>query len=1467
MLKKLIAFTLSLMLMLNALPLEASSVWFTAPDGEWVELPPDFDAVTPDDPFVFDISQYPVIPETPYIPEPAADYPVYDASENIGMPTFDIEDVVPYDIYGAVPYADAPTEGQCGDNAYWSYDNETRILTITGSGDMYDFGYGSGGVPWDSVRWQIVGIVVSEGITSIGESAFNYCYNAENIELPQSLTKIGDSAFSGCSKVTSLTLSSSIQSIGKSAFGGCSKLESIELPNGLTEIPDNMLRGCHSLVSINIPSTVKTIGTQAFYGCRSVESIVLPTGLTEIGRYAFEECTSLFIISIPSTVKSVEYGAFEGCTSLTSASLPDGLTGIPNSMFEGCSSLQNVNIPSTVTTIGSRAFESCKSLSTVVLPAGLTSIGSDAFKNAGLIAVDLPAGIEQIGSCAFFGCKMASVFVPAAVTGIGEGAFSNCPNLVNITVSNDRYYVTDGILFERTYAGSQYSRIHTYPYTKTYEEYTLTNDITGICGYAFYANPCIKKVVIPEGVTSIGDYAFYNCTVLEKADLPKSLRSIGRYAFGYCSALTDPTLPDSVTTIGYSAYIGSGLLGDLVIPDSVTSLGGAAYAECRQLTSVETSVATINSNTFAGCPLLVNVNLKSGVKIINSYAFDYYYYSNITPKAYTIYLPATLQRIEYNAFPLPYGVTTSQSVVYYEGCQDAWNNISIETNNENITLAEIHVNDHKFGYLYDGDNHWMGCIYCGLVQSSPEPHTWNDMGDCTVCDADKAMTPVLSKLLGQTPDQVLARVNKWYPDAEVNSSISSASNVVVGSEERMTVQIKTTEGYNTRYLYIYLNIYNGMVCYVNTYGMNNYLGVYLIDEIPVSITYGNMKAILESSNYTVNKQVSAVNGIAGAKYIFHNATIPINVTDYITLSFSVSNYTYSTDGAYELLPDEALDSLPLSNLTLRYYPISMISDFSASAPSIIGLSTSKAVSELAKAFPDCSISIGTSNGADYLSVSQYGVSLFSAYGDGNGNMDYYSIVTSMTGAFDKMPKTYDSMAYGPSISDLRALANAPAYKVEVYSNKIAAVEGAVYEYYFITVGGKHYTYLYSNYYYEYNADGSPIYDENGMPIYHIDNTRKPALNMVRSVPKNYSSVYLNEYINIDSETVIAKMKDTFGKYYASNVSDGNNYIRTATPDFNFSVYVSPSGKSHTVSLMGSSSVYASYHNEILPMLANGLPYVGDMTELENIMKKTKYSVAEEVMSYDDYLQYNSSSAFYYGDLTDVKGAENLKVYTYTFYLGDCMVEYARMNGQVMYNYNTGERIVQFYPEGYGRINATTIYSYTPDTTVAYAVDGGNIYFDPASGMIVSADADVSVAEIPEKINGVDVVGIAAGAFEGTNIKEIHIPSSVSYIGNNAFAHCDQLADLYYEGSESNWADIGGNSSGVTASTTCHFREFEIGDLNGDGKVNITDAIELLKYIAKLDNNVVNEAGTDIDGNGTVNINDAIQLLKIIAKLV
>ena len=73
-------------------------------------------------------------------------------------------------------------------------------------------------------------------------------------------------------------------------------------------------------------------------------------------------------------------------------------------------------------------------------------------------------------------------------------------------------------------------------------------------------------------------------------------------------------------------------------------------------------------------------------------------------------------------------------------------------------------------------------------------------------------------------------------------------------------------------------------------------------------------------------------------------------------------------------------------------------------------------------------------------------------------------------------------------------------------------------------------------------------------------------------------------------------------------------------------------------------------------------------------------------------------------------------------------------------------------------------------------------------------------------------------------------------------------------------------SGVTCEKCDYMLPFKPGDLNGDGIVNINDAIDLLKYIAHLENGIVNEPGTDINGDGIVSIHDAITLLKRIAGL-
>ena len=75
--------------------------------------------------------------------------------------------------------------------------------------------------------------------------------------------------------------------------------------------------------------------------------------------------------------------------------------------------------------------------------------------------------------------------------------------------------------------------------------------------------------------------------------------------------------------------------------------------------------------------------------------------------------------------------------------------------------------------------------------------------------------------------------------------------------------------------------------------------------------------------------------------------------------------------------------------------------------------------------------------------------------------------------------------------------------------------------------------------------------------------------------------------------------------------------------------------------------------------------------------------------------------------------------------------------------------------------------------IAYAVDGGNIYYDKDTGTITNADKEITYADIPKSIDGVEITSIGNYAFyDCKNLTNIVIPDSVSDIGNSAFAGCN-----------------------------------------------------------------------------------------------
>lgn len=212
-------------------------------------------------------------------------------------------------------------------------DPSTYTLTISGSGAMKNY-LMSSNQPWHSFRDQITSVVVSPGVTSIGQCAFSRFAKLTHVDIADSVISIGWDAFYYCSSLTNITIPQSVTYIGPLAFFHCTNLSSITLSNNITSIGSSAFEDCTNLTSITIPGSVTSIGLAAFCNCTKLTSITIPDSVTTIDLEAFKNCSSLTSITIPGSVTSIGPYVFDGCTSLndirysgTSESVISALSG------------------------------------------------------------------------------------------------------------------------------------------------------------------------------------------------------------------------------------------------------------------------------------------------------------------------------------------------------------------------------------------------------------------------------------------------------------------------------------------------------------------------------------------------------------------------------------------------------------------------------------------------------------------------------------------------------------------------------------------------------------------------------------------------------------------------------------------------------------------------------------------------------------------------------------------------------------------------------------------------------------------------------------------------------------------------------------------------------------------------------------------------------------------------------------
>ena len=459
--------------------------------------------------------------------------------------------IVPMGLFSIT--ASAATGGKTGD-CMWVKDG--TVLTISGNGDMND--YTSSILPWGT---SITEVIIEEGVTSIGDYAFNRCKSLTSITIPNSVTSIGMYAFEQCTTLKSITIPDSVTSIGYGAFSNCASLKSVNItdiaawckikfgdnPLGSASAGELYLNGT-LVTDLTIPDSVTSIGGSAFSNCTSLTSVTIPDSVTSIGGSAFYDCKSLTRVDFGDSVKSIGNYAFYNCTKLTSVNLPDSVKSIGEWAFYNCYKLTIITIPDSVTSIGKFAFYSCSNLESITLPF----VGSS--RNA--------SGTADAVFGYIFG------YTTSSSTGTTRQYYSSS--------SSYYYYIPSSI-----------------------KSVTITDDPTIPYG-AFYNCESLTNVNLPDSVTSIGEEAFYNCTGLTSITIPDSVKSIGGWAFDGCTSLKSVNITDiaawckidfyfSTSNPLYYAdelYLNGTLVTDLTIPDSVTSISEYAFFGYTKLTSV-----------------------------------------------------------------------------------------------------------------------------------------------------------------------------------------------------------------------------------------------------------------------------------------------------------------------------------------------------------------------------------------------------------------------------------------------------------------------------------------------------------------------------------------------------------------------------------------------------------------------------------------------------------------------------------------------------------------------------------------------------------------------------------------------------------------------------------------------------------------------------------------------------------------
>lgn len=312
-----------------------------------------------------------------------------------------------------------------------------------------------------------------------------------SVVIPNGVTSIGNYAFQGAAGLTSISIPNSVKSIGTSAFRNASSLNTVTFEDGslLETIGQEAFLGNLALTRIVIPKTVNSIGAYAFLGADSLLSVSFEedSELLEIPYQAFKQATLLNDLKLPQNLQFIKAAAFENAISLSSILIPASVIEIEEYAFYGATSLRNVRFLGSPPVIRTGAF------SALVDPDAKALVNRSQFESFTAATIDQSPNWSELTVEVFTFPSGDTTCLVKTTSIIVNGVDCVGP----ITISNTMTSLQDNSFFS----------------AESLTSITLPSTLTSIGARAFESATSLSLIRLMGAAPSVGVDAFLNVAI------------------------------------------------------------------------------------------------------------------------------------------------------------------------------------------------------------------------------------------------------------------------------------------------------------------------------------------------------------------------------------------------------------------------------------------------------------------------------------------------------------------------------------------------------------------------------------------------------------------------------------------------------------------------------------------------------------------------------------------------------------------------------------------------------------------------------------------------------------------------------------------------------------------------------------------------------------------------------------------